>query len=32
VAFTNRAVELTVGTHRIESTSDSQIAIVWVGP
>jgi hypothetical protein len=25
-------VELTVGTHRIESKPDCQAAVVWVGP
>jgi hypothetical protein len=32
VPLTNRSVELTVGTHRIETTSESQPAVVWMGP
>ena len=30
--LTGKAVELTVGTHRIETASDCQPAVVWLGP
>ena len=32
VPVSSRPVELTVGTHRIESKPDCQAAVVWVGP
>jgi hypothetical protein len=31
-ALTGKAVELTVGTHRVETASDCEPAVVWVGP
>jgi len=30
--LTAKAVELTVGTHRIETTPDCEPAVVWLGP
>jgi hypothetical protein len=30
--FSNTPVELAVGTHRLETSSDRTLAIVWVGP
>ena len=30
--LTGRAVELTTGTHRIETTPDCEPAVVWLGP
>ncbi len=32
VPLSNRPVELTVGTHRIETKPDCQAAVVWMGP
>jgi len=32
VAVSNRPVELIVGTHRVESARDDEVAVVWVGP
>jgi hypothetical protein len=32
VPFSNTPVELTLGTHRLETSSDRKVAIVWVGP
>jgi hypothetical protein len=32
VPLSNRPVELTPGTHRIETAADCQPAVVWVGP
>jgi len=31
-AVSNRPVELTVGTHRVASAMDGELAVVWVGP
>ncbi len=31
-AVSNRPVELTVGTHRVASAMDDELAVVWVGP
>ncbi len=30
--FSNTPIELAVGTHRLETSSDRKLAIVWVGP
>jgi len=30
--MSNQSVELSAGTHRIETARDSQLAVVWVGP
>ncbi len=32
VPLTNRPVELKIGQHRIETTAESQPAVVWMGP
>jgi hypothetical protein len=32
VALSKRPVELTVGSHRIETKPDCQAAVVWMGP
>jgi hypothetical protein len=32
VPLSKRPVELTVGTHRVETQSDCQPAVVWMGP
>jgi hypothetical protein len=32
VGFSNNPVELTVGTHRLESAGKTELAVVWVGP
>jgi hypothetical protein len=30
--LTNRTVELTIGSHQIETTPDRQPTVVWAGP
>jgi uncharacterized membrane protein len=32
IIVSNQPVELAVGTHRVESAGDDEVAVVWVGP